>query len=198
MNLIRPLSKIFLFLLVLSTGLLANAQSTNDAPTTDFSSFQIVVDRNIFNPNRYPHGPGFHISHYEVPAFSLAGTMSYRKGMFAFFSGTSDDYQKVLQQGGSIAGYKVGKITFDGVQLQTATTNIDMKVGAAMRQEGGGWELNEPGQWGESPVTPAESGNSQNTQTTGETSAPAPSSAAPNDILKRMMEQRAQQEQESK
>ena len=114
--------------------------------------------------------------------------MSYRKGMFAFFSGTSDDYQKVLQLGGSIAGYTVAKITFDGVQLRAAGKTIDLKVGAAMRQESGGWELSAPGEWTESSAT-TESDN----QTTDETTAPAPSGAAPNDILKRLMEQREQE-----
>ena len=74
--------------------------------------------------------------------------MSYRKGMFAFFNGTSEDYQKALQQGGKIAGYTVKKITFDGVQLQSSGKTIEMKVGAAMRQEGDGWELSAAGVMG--------------------------------------------------
>lgn len=180
--------RVHFFLLFLSAGLCANAQPAPDSSTNDFSSFQIIVDRNIFNPDRYPHTGHYHRESQGVPTFSLAGTMSYRKGMFAFFSGTSDDYQKVLQPGGVIAGYTVAKITFDGVQLQAAGKTTDLKVGAAMRQEGGGWELSAPGEWSESSAT-TESDN----QNTGETSAPSPSSAPPNDILKRLMEQREQE-----
>jgi hypothetical protein len=176
--------------LVLGAGFLANAQSTNDSTTTDFDSFQIIVQRNIFNPDRYPHTTHYHHEAPGVPTFSLAGTMSYRKGMFAFFSGTSDDYHKVLQQGGTIAGYTIGKITFDGAQLLAAGKTIDMKVGAAMRQEDGAWELTAPGEWSESSTVETESstpGTDQNL------AAPPPSSSAPNDILKRLMEQREQE-----
>jgi hypothetical protein len=181
--------------LVLGAGFLANAQSTNDSNTTDYDSFQIIVQRNIFDPDRYPHRSRIRSEVPGVPTFSLAGTMSYRKGMFAFFSGTSDDYQKVLQQGGTIAGYTVAKITFDGVQLQTAVTNIDMKVGAAMRLEGSDWELSEPGEWGvSSSSTEAQSGNQSGNQNTDANSTPAPSpDSAPNDVLKRLMQLRQQE-----
>ena len=54
--------------------------------------------------------------------------MSYRKGMFAFFNGTSDDYRKALQQGGTIAGYTVAKIDIDGVQLKVSGNTIDTKA----------------------------------------------------------------------
>lgn len=177
-------------LLVLSVGFLANAQSTNDSSSTDFSTFQLIVERNIFNPDRYPHTTHYHHESHEVPTFSLAGTMSYRKGMFAFFSGTSGEYQKVLQQGGSIAGYTVAKITFDGVQLQSGGTNVDFKVGSAMRQEGGSWELSAPGEWSGASSTVSVSSSQNNTQTT---TTPPPSASAPNDILKRLMQQREQE-----
>lgn len=185
----------FFFLLVIA-ALAATAQSTNDSGPVDFDSFQVIVQRNIFNPDRYPHPSYYRRQSHGVPTFSLAGTMSYRKGMFAFFNGTSDEYQKVLQQGGTIAGYTIAKVTFDGVQLQSSGKTIDMKVGAAMRQEEGGWELSAPGEWGESAAMETSSdGQSSGAQNTGATSTPAPSPAsAPNDILKRLMEQRQQLE----
>ena len=176
---------------VVAAGLFARAQFMDDSNATDFSSFQVIVQRNIFDPNRYPHNPGYRPESRGAPTFSLAGTMSYRKGMFAFFSGTSSDYQKALQEGGTIAGYTVGKITFDGVQLQNAGKQVDMKVGAAMRQEGGGWELNQPGAW--DAGASADSGN-QGTNATSP--AGLPSSSEPNDVLKRLMERREQEEQQ--
>jgi len=180
--------------LALGAGFLANAQSTNDADATDYDSFQIIVQRNIFDPNRYPHTSHYHRESPGVPTFSLAGTMSYRKGMFAFFSGTSDDYQKVLQQGGTIAGYTVAKITFDDVQLQSSGKTIDMKVGSAMRLEGSDWELSAPGEWGATSTTETPSDNPSANQNTDATSTPPPSpDSAPNDILKRLMEQRQQE-----
>jgi len=179
-----------LFLVPFSFFLLtASAQSTNDSSSTDYSSFQIIADRNIFNPDRYGHTYHPHYESHAVPTFSLAGTMSYRKGMFAFFNGTSDDYRKALQQGGTIAGYTVAKIDFDGVQLLSSGKTIDMKVGAAMRREGDAWELAAPDQWDETAGTETAPDN----QSTGETSTNLPSGGEQNDVLKRLMEKREQE-----
>jgi hypothetical protein len=181
------------FFLVIA-ALVAPAQSTNDSSTTDFSSFQVIVDRNIFNPDRYGSTGGTPRHSSGVPTFSLAGTMTYRKGMFAFFNGTSDEYRKALQQGGSIAGYTVGKITFDSVQLQSSGKTIDMKVGAAMRREGGAWELSAPGEWGD--LSANGTGTASGSETTSETSTNLPTSSSggeESDVLKRLMEKRAQE-----
>jgi hypothetical protein len=170
-------------------GLFSGAEQANNSATTDFSSFQIIAQRNIFNPDRYPRMSRHRSTpRAVVPAFSLAGTMSYRKGMFAFFDGTSPDYQKALQEGGAIAGYTVTKITLDGVQLQAAVEKVEMKVGEQMRQESEGvWQLSGPS---ELPATEIEGENPAD-----ETSATnAPSSGEENDVLKKLMQQREQEE----
>jgi hypothetical protein len=182
----RPCRWLCLAAIVLVAAFLANAQSTNDSSALDYDSFRIIAERNIFNPDRYPQ---YSYPQQQVtPTFSLAGTMSYRKGMFAFFDGTSDQYQKALQTGGTIAGYTVAKITFDGVQLQSGGKIIQMKVGSAMRQEGNGWEMTAPGEWS------AQTG-SQSLDETSATNLPAslPSGGVQNDVLKRLMEKRQQE-----
>jgi hypothetical protein len=187
-----PLYFVPFFLFPFSFFLLAaSAQSTNDssASTSDFSSFQVVVDHNIFNPDRRGQHVPYPNEYHSAPTFSLAGTMSYRKGMFAFFNGTSDEYRKAIQQGGKIAGYTVEKITFDGAQLQLSGKTIDMKVGAAMRQEGREWELRAPGEWGDMSATETTTGSA----TSSETSTNQPSAGEQNDVLKRLMEQREQE-----
>jgi hypothetical protein len=181
------------FVFAVSLAFFAHAQSTNDSSTTDFSSFQVVVDRNIFNPDRYGHTPHHYESHASVPTFSLAGTMSYRKGMFAFFNGTSDEYRKALQQGGTIAGYTVRNITFDGVQLQSSGRTIDMKVGSAMRREGDAWELRAPGEWGDMTTSGSAPVAGETSTETTSTPTNLPSSGEQNDVLKRLMEQREQE-----
>jgi hypothetical protein len=180
-------------LFVFAVSFFANAQTTNDSSAaTDFSSFQLIVDRNIFNPDRYGHTTEHHHEYQGLPTFSLAGTMSYRKGMFAFFNGTSDEYRKALQQGGTIAGYNVTKINFDGVQLESAGRTIDMKVGAAMRKEGSSWELSAPGAWSESPSTESDTGDSNAVESS---TATLPSGGGEvSDVLKRLMQQRQQEE----
>jgi len=40
--------------------------------------------------------------------------MSYEKGPFAFFEGSSSEFQKVLKQDDTIAGFKIGE--FKGPQ----------------------------------------------------------------------------------
>lgn len=178
------------FIFLVGVALVAPAQSTNDSFTTDFSSFQVIVDRNIFNPDRYGRTNPHYESHASVPTFSLAGTMSYRKGMFAFFNGTSDEYRKALQQGGNIAGYTVAKITFDRVQLRSSGITIDMKVGAAMRREGNEWELRQPGDWGDLTGTEGSPAGETSSETTPTN---LPSSGEQSDVLKRLMQQREQE-----
>jgi hypothetical protein len=175
----------------LLAGFFSGAEQADRSATTDFSSFQIIAQRNIFNPDRYPQMSRTpHHARAGAPAFSLVGTMDYRKGMFAFFDGTSSDYAKALQPGGIIAGYTVSKIMLDGVELQAAGKKIEMKVGQQMRQESEGvWQL---GAQSELPATEVESENS--TSASDETSASSPaSSSAPNDVLKKLMQQREQE-----
>ena len=71
-----------------------------------------------------------------MDAFALVGTMSYQKGTFAFFDGTSPEYRKVLERDGAIAGYKVAEITPNAVKLEAANKRVEMKVGTQMRHEG--------------------------------------------------------------
>jgi hypothetical protein len=179
----------------LAIGRPAAAQTTNATAATNaanYSSFQIIVERNIFDPNRYAH-----TSHSRkraisksAPNFSLVGTMNYRNGMIAFFDGNDPDYRKVLSPDGVIAGYKVVEITQRGVKLEAAGKPVEMKVGAQMRQEGkDGWQLAGSGELPVATVT-------NEAPATDETPAasPAPSSAGePNDVLKKLMQQREQE-----
>jgi hypothetical protein len=180
---------------LLANGRPAAAQTTN-APAatnaTNYLSFQIIVERNIFDPNRYAHASHSHgrsISR-SAPYFSLVGTLSSRKGMLAFFDGNDSDYRKVLSQDGVIAGYKVVEITLRGAKLEAAGKPVEMKVGAQMRQEGKGeWQLADSG---ELPVTTTgnETPATDETPAAGATSS---SASEPNDVLKKLMQQREQE-----
>ena len=177
---------------LLANGRPAAAQTTNAPAATNYSSFQIIVERNIFDPNRYAHtshSRGRTISR-SAPSFSLVGTLSSRNGMLAFFDGNDSDYRKVLSPDGVIAGYKVVKITLRGAKLEAAGKPVEMKVGAQMRQEGKGeWQLAEPGELPASTTgteTPA-------TDETPAASAAAGSASEPNDVLKKLMQQREQE-----
>jgi hypothetical protein len=170
----------------------AAAQTTNTPAATNYSSFQIIAERNIFDPNRYAHTPRSRgrSTSPSAPYFSLVGTMSSRQGMLAFFDGNDSDYRKVLSPGGVIAGYKVVEITLRGVKLEAAGKPVAMKVGAQMRQaDKGKWQLAESGE------LPAATAGSE-APATDETPAASPASGSagePNDVLKKLMQQREQE-----
>ncbi len=119
------------------------AQPAKPGNPNDFSAFKIITDRNIFDPNRRPHI----VAQAEQPivdSFSLAGTMSYEKGFFAVFDGSSSDYHKVLETGGSIAGYLVKDIRLNTVKLSSGTNELELAVGMQMRRNGEGrWSTGE-------------------------------------------------------
>src|ERR1700677_2568628 len=89
--------------LALAGGFTAAAQSNGVPGDADYSRFsQFISDRNIFDPNRYPRTrtrtyeprrPQRHI--VGAPYVSLVGTMSYEKGLFAFFDSNNSDDKKI-------------------------------------------------------------------------------------------------------
>ena len=185
--------------LALANGFLAGAQSNNVPGPADYAAFsRFISERNIFDPNRYPRNSGNNVRHYQptrinrsAPAFTLVGTMSYAKGMFAFFDGNNADLRKVLYQADTndIAGFTVADITLTGVTLQTADKKrtVQMKIGDLMRLEDNEWQLAGPGQL-DSGADAAESTAPAAT----ENSSPAASGNA-SDILKKLMQQREQE-----
>jgi hypothetical protein len=178
---------------LMAGGLFAAAQSTNAPARTDYSSFRVIVERNIFNPNRYPRTSrsSQRSTPQSVPAFLLVGTLDYQKGTFAFFDGTTSDYRKVLQRDGNIAGYTVTEITLDGVKLAAGGKQIEMKIGAQMRQESAGaWELS--GQ-SELPASAAADTTSPSDETSAASASSSSSSGEENDVLKKLMQQREQE-----
>jgi len=190
--------------LVLTNGFSAAAQSnSNGVPgPTAYSAFStFVTGRNIFDPGRQPHNSGDSRQTYRprisrsAPAFTLVGTMSYEKGMFAFFDGNNPNLRKVLYQSdsNSIAGYTVAEITLAGVKLQTADKKetVQMKIGDLMRQEGSRWQL--AGQGGLSADTSiGESAVSADNSSPAASATPSPALEG-NDILKKLQQQREQE-----
>jgi len=183
--------------LALANGCFAAAQTNGVPGPTAYPAFSgFIAGRNIFDPNRLPRNSRNTRTNIRqtrtqrsAPTFTLVGTMSYEKGMFAFFDGNNSDLRKVLYQSdsNSIAGYTVTEITLTGVQLQTADKKetVQMKIGELMRQEGNHW-------------LPAGKGELSAGASVAENSSPdtnsAPSSAGePNDILKKLMQQREQE-----
>jgi hypothetical protein len=161
------------------------SDDTNGPASLDYSAFSLVTTRNIFDPNRYRGRPRGNVA--RVESFALVGTMSYEKGTFAFFSGSSSDYQKALKCSDSIAGYKLTAINPNSVKLALATNEVELRVGMQMRrEEDGPWLPSRNRELASSPTTSGASGASA-VSVSAEASVP---SGPQSDIIKRMMERR--------
>lgn len=198
-------------LLLLPGARPAFGQAGSQAKQIDYSDFRLVTDRNIFNPRRLARSNGARPPSQpasRVDAFTLVGTMTYEKGPFAFFEGTSPEYRKVLKPSESIAGYKLTNIAFNSVKLADQTNEIQLAVGMQMRREDqGAWHVSAAAE----PLPPTRSegatagaarpaDNSAAPSTAppsdggaaGEAAAPAAAGAA-DDVLRRLMQRREQE-----
>jgi hypothetical protein len=154
----------------------------------DYANFKVIVDRNIFDPNRFARGPGRgpRPAPKIVDALTLKGTMTYEKGTFAFFVETGSDYkERGLKLNDVIAGHKVANITPDSVILAAGTNQVELKVGMQLRrEEDGPWEL--AGLAG----SYAPSSTSTSTNALASTGSDGAASAADSDIIKKLMQRR--------
>jgi len=198
--------KLFLALAAVLAAGGALAQTNKNIPgPTDYSAFsRFVTDRNIFDPNRQPH---FYSSttrtrtprvrhSASAPAFTFVGTMAYEKGLFAFFSGNDTDLKKVLLTSEKIAGYTVTEITPGRAKIESADgkQKLELKVGDVMRQENGGWQLSGSGEI-PAGANASETGTATGTNAVNSGDSSPPAATEPNDILKRLMEKRAKENQ---
>jgi hypothetical protein len=183
---------------VLAVGMLvgvlnSGAQQTNNNDSAPaFSTFKIITQRNIFDPNRSGMRPEIrrHTPTRTVDSIALVGTMSYTKGKFAFFDGSSSEYKKVLEPGANIAGYTVKDITGNAVTLAANGKEFQMKVGTQLRNQGDNkWQLSshtdEP--------TNTESDSESGAGTATSSSLPPASSPEMSEVLKRLMQNRQQE-----
>jgi hypothetical protein len=183
----------------------AQSNTPGDADYAKFSSF--ITDRNIFDPNRVPHSPHSTPTRTRTktrtrsagaPFVALVGTMSYEKGQFAFFNANDSDMKKIIAAGDEIAGYTVKKISASAVTLTDKNKKeITMKIGDQMHQDGSVWKLNDDSSASapaNEPTTATEADSSSTS--TSEAPAAAPSAnLGSNDILKKLMEKRAKENQ---
>ncbi len=162
---------------------------TSGTSGTDFTSFKLIAERNIFNPNRSRSGnrgdrePQKKAT--QVDLVTLVGTLSYSKGDFAFFDGSSSQYRKTLGAGDSIAGYSIQSITNNRIQFESAGKTVEFHVGSQLRRE-------DEGEWKIVARSDAPSSSSSSGSTSSSKSSSASDPAA-NDILQRLMKKREQE-----
>ena len=158
----------------------------------DLRSFRIIYERNIFNPNRSPRSSGAPpVTRRETErrpvarseSFALVGTMSYEKGSYAFFDGSSSQFRKVMQPDETIAGFKVTAVTPKCVTLEHEGKTIKLCVGMQMSKSDDekDWRMQERS---ESSASPVSSGSGSTVSSGG---------AGAEEVLRRLMEKRAQE-----
>jgi hypothetical protein len=181
---------------IAQTNTTNSAASGNQWPT--FESFSAIQRNNIFDPNRRPWFPrqSDNLRRPAIDAFALKGTMSYAKGKFAFFDGTSEQYNKVLAVGGNIAGYTVKEIEQNYVTLAANGKDFQMPVGRQVRKQSGNWQMGRPIE-----ATNDEASADETTDATNANDPSAPPAAANAqmaEVLKRLMAAKEQELKENK
>jgi hypothetical protein len=157
---------------------------TNTGPASlDYSAFRVVAERNIFDPNRTPRLRPNVPQQRMGDSFTLVGTMSYEKGIFAFFDGTRSDYRKAVRPQEAIAGYKVIEVTPDSVKLSHGTNTVQLSVGTQMSQR-------QDGSWQQAAAGSAAYAAASTSQPSSPSNDPPPSTGADSDVLKRLMQRR--------
>jgi hypothetical protein len=175
---------------VVAIGIDATNGTGRASARTDYVSFRIVSERNIFDPRRSGRSPG----RYErreperqvrTERFALLGTMSYEKGRYAFFDGSHSDFRKVAKPADSIAGFKIAEVAPTCVKLEMTNGQIlELCVGMQMKKpEEGDWQLAGKADAAEGTSRPANSSSSLS-------SGSGPESE---EVLKRLQERREQE-----
>ena len=168
-----------------------NRSSASSPADPKFETFRVVLERNIFNPNRAPRG---RVVPEEKPPrvdeIFLVGTMQSDKGLLAFFDSADSEFRKNLREGDFIAGFKVRRIAADGVELLRDEQPIALKVAQQLRRpEGGDWTVNAVST--ERAETRAASSPDGVRSAAAATATEIPANAS--EALKRLMQQRQKQ-----
>jgi hypothetical protein len=166
------------------------AAVTSPTTGTNFDSFRIVAERNIFNQNRSTRSARRESSRPRsapvVQALSLVGTLSYEKGDFAFFEGTSPEFKKPVKPGEKIAGYEVKEIKATCVKIANEKQEFEIKVGQQLRRE-------DQGEWQLSSSSSRVTQNPTNSQGTTEGATSSTGTASEDEAMRRLMEKRAKE-----
>ena len=164
----------------------SNGSATN---LSGFAAFNLISERNIFNPNRGPRssenaGDAPPPKVVKVESFSLVGTLIHQKGMIAFFDGSDSSFRKAVKASDTIAGCKVTAVAPDAVWFELAGKEVEMKVGTQMRrQDEGEWKLSGRVDAG----SPSSAGGISSGKSSGEDSS---GSGDEDDVVKKMMARR--------
>jgi hypothetical protein len=187
----HPLARaILLALSLLLTAPTAIAQQTPTTHAPDFAEFQLIAERNIFNPNRSsrPPAPSRRVTNRApvTDSFTLVGTLGDPTQWIAFFDGTRPELRGRLKPGDTIGDYTLTTVTNGSVQLLSPTNTLHLRVGTQLRREDQGpWQIVERNLAALSDPKPA-----RPETLTSNSSTPTGSDDADNEVLRRLRQQR--------
>lgn len=146
-----------------------DAKTVDAGATHDYRSFQVIADRNIFNPNRSRRsrggpGEGEPPKPPQIDIIALSGTIQSARGQFAFFDSNASAFRKAVRLGDPIAGYTLREVQQTSVALEREKESIRLKVGEQLRRE-------DEGEW---RVTRGETFTSSSGETSGGSGPSAP------------------------
>lgn len=159
------------------------------APANSFEAFGLIVERNIFNPNRTGRSaPVTAVKPLQVDEIALVGTMMSDQGLLAFFESADSSFRKTVRVGEAIAEYKVERITSGGVDLSRGNTPLTLMVAQRLRRvEGSDWIVDT------SSTDVAQGTGLTAGRRAVEPGAPLEIPADASDVLKRLMKKREKQ-----
>jgi hypothetical protein len=175
--------------LALGAGLKASAQQTNAGAALDWSSFQSISQKNIFDPTR---GGTRRITAAKraalVRTFTFRGTIDDA----ALFTGEGTPQKGYVMAGDLINGYKVMQVTLDDVKLAEPGGNIVLlKTDDTMRREDDGpWAKSD--QAAPAPA-PAVGAGIQMDESPASSGPASPPSTAINDVLEKLRQRHKQE-----
>lgn len=173
----------------------AQTNEIQEDSTTDFESFKILVQRNIFDPNRRPYSEDTKPDNPPeeppvVDTIALVGTLISQGGAYAFFDGSSPEFKSARKTSESISNLQLARIDVESVVLKNGQQEFKLQVGSGLlREDNGPWKITDKAAGSlqsrtQSRITPSTPG-------TGRTSNEA--SPEMNDVLKQMMLKRQQE-----
>ncbi len=201
---------------ILALGMSGNAQQTRSrarasAKEDGFAQFQVITDRNIFDPNRIPvsrrQGSDSDENQGDsAEGANLRGVWITNLESLAFIDSNRAEYSGTPAKGAALGGWKLADIQIDKVILEKDGRRLDWPVGQRIERDGAGnWTLAgaAPSASGARSGRRAGSGASRG-NSSGATSsaasesssskpaanAPAPSGSGAEELLKKMRERR--------
>lgn len=162
------------------------------APVGSYEAYSLIVERNIFNPNRVGRTRMSDEKLARVDELSLVGTVQHGSENLALFDSPDAALRKAVHEGDTLGDFKVQRITPAGVDLVRGEQPFALKVAQQLRRvEGGDWTVGTNQAARSDPKALAAPDPSARPVEAATSSAALPADAS--EVLKRLMKQREKQ-----